>query len=58
MSEVLEKWDDKKRRFGRAEWLQQVAWIEEQGFEPSGFGRSTRGRADGLTPDLFRSAPC
>lgn len=54
--EVLELWDDKKKRFPRQQWLDQITWITAHGFVPTGFGHLTRSPTDGVTPDLFHDS--
>lgn len=53
LHEVLDLWDEKKKRFSRQEWLDQIAWIGKNGFVPTGFGQLTRATTDGVTADLF-----
>jgi type I restriction enzyme S subunit len=53
LSEILDLWDQGKKRFTRAQWLETMHWIEKGAFSPTGFGQLTRPAIAGVTPSLL-----
>jgi hypothetical protein len=41
LHEILDRWDDSKKRIPEKKWRKAISWIERKGFAPVGFGRST-----------------
>jgi hypothetical protein len=41
VTEVLQNWHESKQRIPAERWQRAVAWIREQGYMPTGFGRPT-----------------
>lgn len=39
--EVLNRWHSAKRQIPEARWRKAIQWVRENGFEPTGFGRTT-----------------
>jgi len=42
LHEVIDCWNDSKKRIPRDRWLKAIEWIKTKGFEPTGFGRVTK----------------
>jgi len=39
--EILNRWHSAKRQIPEARWRRAIQWVRDNGFEPTGFGRST-----------------
>ena len=42
LHEILERWNDSKKRFPKDRWLKAIAWMKKEGFVPTGFGKPTK----------------
>lgn len=41
LQEILERWHERKKRIPEDRWRRAIAWMQKEGFAPTGFGKPT-----------------